>query len=213
LEYCSLQFADYWFATDRGLVAGLSSRDRLERLETLCRAAINFGVARTLPKAFDEGRGLQRLSPALAVLDRNTRKPIAPQGAVEVVYRVRDQLGRAYGGKAPLSVATKFLWLRNQDVFVIYDSQARAALGTRNGDYGAYLQRWQQGYLELRDAIRRVSSVLPRQRQYLSCAHSVSKQEIHEAAREEWFWKRVYDIYLWRRGSSGSDGARRNPDA
>ena len=201
LEYCSLQFADFWFTTNRDLVAGLSSESRSIRLETLRRAAIHFGVARTLPRAYDEGRGKPRLSPALTVLDRNTRRAIRPQDAKEVVRRTRDQLGAAYGGRAPLSVATKFLWLRNQNVFVIYDSQARTALGTRNGDYDAYLDRWHEGYFRLRDDLRRVSSALPRHRRYLSCGQAVSEQDIHDAVCEEWFWKRVYDIYLWRRGS------------
>lgn len=118
-----------------------------------------------------------------------------------VVRSLRNQIGAAYGGRDLLSAATKFLWLLRRDTAVIYDSRVRRALGTPYADYDAYLGRWRDGYAGCAEAIRSTCTSLPWQLASRSCGSSALKGEFEDIVAQEWFWRRVYDIYLWRRGA------------
>ncbi len=200
-EHCALQCAEFWFTIDRHLVAGLASSRESERLEALRKAAGYFRVARNLPLAHDVHRGYPRLGPLMAILDRHAPGLANGRDSAEVVYRVRDELSVAYGGKALLSAATKFLWLAHRDQVVIYDTQARLALNTPEGDYDLFLSAWRKSYRSARKAISHACSILSTGVRFLSCGGSLSAQDIDHIAAEEWFRQRVHDIYLWKAGA------------
>ena len=119
-----------------------------------------------------------------------------------VVDRVRNAIGDVYGG-SPLSAASKFLWLLNKDPFVIFDSRARRYLGTAKGDYEAFVAKWEESYSSLGDTIRRASSNLSTMRLYLSAGRSLEDNEVAETVNQEWFARRIHDIYLWEAGNVG----------
>jgi hypothetical protein len=197
LEHCSITYAEFWFTIEEGLVAGLKSGSRSERLRALQKAAGYFRVARTLQKKYDIG---ERLELVLNILD-DGRPACDERDVVAHVFRIRDEVGKQYGDIAPLSAATKFLWLLHRDPYVIYDRQARKALRSPDGDYSQFLERWNEQYAALREQICEISRTLPGRRCFLSCGDLISDQDVAEVAQQEWFWKRIHDIYLWTMGS------------
>src|SRR5207249_351018 len=124
----------------------LASNDRTQRLPAVRRAAGYFKVARNFPKAFDIERGFQRLAPVLEILESYRSRPVTTETLGGIVETARHDLGAAYGGKDLLSAATKFLWLLHKDPVVIFDSQARIALGAPSTDYPGFLKVWHDGY-------------------------------------------------------------------
>jgi len=86
---------------------------------------------------------------------------------------------------------------------VIFDSQARKALGTPESEYAQFVACWEDSYSSMREDIRAACGNLPSMRLYLSVGHLLSEQEIAETAGQEWFARRVHDICLWESG----DGA------
>lgn len=212
LEYCALRYAEFWFGTERGIVEELHSPSRNTRIAALAQGASYFRVARTLPRAADLGRGLARCEPVLEILERPGNRWGAGRERIELVTTVRDQLGAVYGG-LPLSAASKFLWLRHRDPFAIYDSQARTSLGTPEGDYPEFVARWEDSYQSMREGIREACRPLPLMRRYLSVGHRLSEPEVAAAVEEEWFARRVHDIFLWEAGRSSAPSVERHPPA
>lgn len=201
LKNSAIEYAGYWFKTERNLVAGLSSDDRASRLRALQRATGYFKIARNMPRAYDVGSGHERMAPALAILEPLRSKRVSEASLGQVVESLRHEIGAAYGGRDLLSAATKFLWLLHSETAVIYDSRVRRALGTPYADYDAYLARWRAGYARCDEAIRCTCTGLPSQAVSLSSGSTVSDGEIEGIVAQEWFRRRVYDIYLWRRGA------------
>jgi len=170
---------------EQGLVSGLGAVDRATRLKALQRCAGYFRIARKFPTRFDIERGIPRLDPVLVILDTLPARLRADR-LVDIVDLTSQRLATAYGRKGLLSAATKLLWLIYRDPVILYDSQVRASLGVRAGDYAAYVRRWHALYsrhaVEIRSAASRIRIPgVPSER--------------------EWFRRRVFDIYLWAEGA------------
>ena len=202
LEYCSLHFAEYWFGTEQAITIKLKSPDRSSRIEALANGASYFRVARTLPRVADVDLGKPRYGPLLKILEDADHQWREGQEMPRVVDRVRNAIGGVYGG-SPLSAASKFLWLLNKDPFVIFDSRARRHLGTAKGEYEEFVARWEESYSSLRGTIRSASRNLSTMRLYLSAGHSLADNEVAETVNQEWFARRIHDIYLWEAGKVG----------
>ena len=202
LEYCSLHFAEYWFGTEKAITNKLKSPDRNLRLKALANGASYFRVARTLPRAADVNLGKPRYGPLLCILEDADHQWREGQEMTSLVDRVRNAIGGVYGG-SPLSAASKFLWLLNKDPFVIFDSRARRHLGTPEGEYEKFVAKWEESYSSLRDTIRRASCSLSTMRLYLSAGQSLTDDKVAETVHQEWFARRVHDIYLWEAGDVG----------
>ena len=139
-------YADKWFREERQLVRGFMSSERASRVVALQSAAGYFKIARNMPRRYDIARGLDRFEPAMSILEEPEFRDVDVANLRDTVWSLRRRLAVAYGGKDLLSAATKFLWLSHQSVVVIFDSQARAALGTPSSDYDAYLDQWYAGF-------------------------------------------------------------------
>ncbi len=189
LERCAVEYGRYWLRNERELVADVTSGDRARALDGLQRAVHYFRIARTMQTRYDVARGLDRLAPALTVLRKPRYRRVTPAVVHDSVRRLRRDLGSAYGGRDLLAPATKLLWMFHPHCVVIYDSLARAALGTRVGDYDAYLAKWRAAYAEhaapIRDACRTLAA---------------TDRRLRAAAATEWFRMRAFDVYLWHRG-------------
>jgi hypothetical protein len=77
LKNSAIEYAGYWFKTERDLHTGLSSDNRASRLRALQRAAGYFKIARNMPRAYDVGSGHERMAPALAILEPLRGRPIS----------------------------------------------------------------------------------------------------------------------------------------
>jgi len=196
----AVEYARYWYQNERRFVDGLASGDRNLRLDALCRAARYFIVSRNFPKRFDVGRGLARLSPALAELDSVPARPLDAGELSATVRSFARSLGAAYGGRNLLSAASKFLWLVRRDVVVIYDSRVRAALGTPFGDYDRYLESWFDAYRRKLDSVHAACSALSVLSLHLQPHDRPSDRELSHLSTQDWFRRRVHDIWLWHLG-------------
>ena len=206
LEYCSLHFAECWFGTEKDITKKLKSPCRKLKLKALAKGASYFRVARTLPRAADVCIGKKRFDPLLDVLEKSDHQLREGQEMTNVVDRVQEAIRCKYGDSARsapskfLSAASKFLWLLNKDDFVIFDSRTRRHLGTAEGDYEEFVARWEKSYSSLRCAIRRASCNVSAMRLYLSAGLSLTDNKVAETVHQEWFTRRIHDIYLWEAG-------------
>jgi hypothetical protein len=193
----ALYYAEVWTHKVRGFVDGLASTDPLRRLKAVCDAGGYFRISRSLKKAYDVDIGLPRLEPVLDALDRVLPESVTDATLHSVIGELRREIGRAYGGRDLLSAATKFLWLRHRDIAVIYDSQARLALGAPSGDYGDYLERWRSNYSRVKPRVVDACERLLRARQ----PEDLVNAEVDAHGASEWFRRRVFDVYLWEKGA------------
>ena len=177
-------YAKWWIDREQALVSGLGAVDRDTRLSTLQRSAAQFRIARNFPTSFDIERGIPRLEPVLVILD-TLPAHLRADRLFEIVDVTSQRLAMAYGRRALLSATTKLLWLKHRGPVIIYDSQVRAALGVRAGDYPAYVRRWRALYSRHAVGIR-------------SAASRIRIPGV--PAEREWFRKRVFDLYLWAQG-------------
>lgn len=202
-EHCALECADTWFAKEEAFVAGLASKDVSNRLAALCRAAGHFKIARNFPKEYDVDRGLERLEPVLQILDDPGVREVTAENLADTVRLVRRELAAVYD-RDLLSAATKLLWLRHQNVSIIFDKQARVALGTPKGDYEGYLTRWRDRYQADLPEIKGASLSVCATNHTATNLTKVCDSDIRAIVGRAWFHMRVLDIRLWYEGNGAS---------
>lgn len=192
-ESCAARYARTWSGGERPIFEGLAAPDRQRRLEALQAGAGYFRIARNFHRRFDVEVGLERLAPVLDALEPFRSSRLGTGTLCPTVAELRVLLGHNYGGVDLLSAATKLLWLLHRAPAIIYDSQARLALGAPAGDYETYVKLWRRGYRKSALAIRKACAALP--------SHRVKAVPFSQGLPPEWFLQRVYDIYLWRAGA------------
>lgn len=181
LVYCAQYYADQWANQDMSLFEGLAPpNDRTTRLATLTQICRKYKIARNLPRKYDEGAGLQRYEPLLAIIDECREVYPATSDPDEVVCWFADRVAKLYGGVSALSLSSKVLWFVYRSPVLIYDQLAREALGVRAGNYDAYQSQWRASYSKLESELSAASSSF---------------------SNEQWFKDRIFDIYLWHIGN------------
>lgn len=193
LESCAKRYARTWSDGERPIFEGLATPDPQRRLAALQAGAGYFRIARNFHRRFDVEIGLDRLAPVLDVLEPFRSSKLSTGTLCPTVADLRVLLGQSYGGVDLLSAATKLLWLLHRAPAIIYDSQARLALGAPAGDYEKYVELWRRGYRHSRPAIRHACAALP--------SHKLKAVPFSRGLPPEWFLQRVYDIYLWSAGA------------
>lgn len=201
-KYFALHYLDLWVSQDRECCEALEGKDREKKLRTLAKAAWAYRIARNLPTRYDTGKGLERYGPVLDIIENADAVDFRGERLLASILRVKKKIARAYGGRGGLSLATKFLWLKMKSPIIIYDSRARAALGTKGGDIDEYYSRWREQFWLHEDAIREACSSLRRAHEYTRYPEITTPQYISEKAAKPWFRERVFDVYLWQRGLS-----------
>lgn len=86
---------------------------------------------------------------------------------------------------------------------VIYDSQARKALGVDNIE--AYYSKWRDKYDGYDQQIRDACTSLRNVHEYTKKPEVTTPEYIAETTKQPWFRERVFDVYLWQRGLDGLD--------
>jgi hypothetical protein len=136
-KYYALHYLNLWTSQDRECCEALARSDKKEKLRTLAKAAVSYGIARNLRTRYDEGKGLLRLDPILKIVDRLDRADFRGDKFHSSIESVRRRISQQYGGRNVLFATTKFLWLKLQSPIIIYDSRARKALEVRSGEFVA----------------------------------------------------------------------------
>lgn len=201
----------------------LSCAEKVLDIWTKREDALSRGVRASNPKLIREALGYFKVArgfPGLANTDVQKQlasvikrfKPLSNSGQLQRerqvakdVQQLRDRLTKRLNlTKEPLSAASKLLWLKYQDPFVIFDSQAVAALedlyrcGSRITGYSEYIEQWESAYKSLLPAVKtacvRLAKSLGTSRKWRN--HKGLKGTV----RRKWFVRRVFDQYLWQWG-------------
>jgi hypothetical protein len=198
-EYCSLHYLNLWLKDDRAYCHVLATGDRSEKLAILRKAAGTYKVARTLPSELE---GPDRYEPVLDIID-----PLTPahfeNNPVEEIRNISGRISKAYRVRNALSATTKFLWMKIKQPILVFDSQARNALGIRdNNDLEGFYGKWREGFKTNEQPIVDACSKLPEMNKYAMNQEVATKEYIREISDQAWFHERVFDIFLWNKGGS-----------
>ena len=198
-EYFSLHYLDMWLRHDRLYHESLNNGTCEEKLVSIKKAATYYKVARNLPKEHDEDIGRARYEPILKILDKVGAADFSGD-VVKSISRVQKKISKAYGDRGVLSITTKLLWLKIRNPIIIYDSQARKALNTEDGDLLGFYEAWRAGYRAHSEDIATVCANLIGVSKY-SCDQTIATpQYVQAISAQPWFQERVFDVYLWHEG-------------
>ena len=168
-----------------------------EKLTALREAAVGYSVARTLPSNLDRPARYERLLDIIDPLEQ-TQFQNDPPGEIR---RIERKISRNYGGRNVLSATTKFLWIKIKRPILIFDSQARNALGIRNNNgLEDFYVKWRAGFEDNKTAIVNACLKLPDMNKY--ALQQMTKASIREISNQPWFHERVFDTYLWHKGTN-----------
>jgi hypothetical protein len=196
LKYAALGYLNQWLDKDSHYIAGLLSTNTKERIEALKKAVAFYRIARNLPLEHDRG---QRLQPLLSLIDGAREMRVSEDNVVEAVEEFAGRVSAIYGGNAMTSLSSKVMWLTHKSPVIIYDSQARKALGAK-ARLHEYYPRWREKYRTVQPQIDEACEELVRVRDY--CANpEIGEMELRKLAAEQWFKERVFDVHLWRIGT------------
>lgn len=199
LEYFSLHYLDMWLTHDRIYHESLNNGTREEKLISIKNAATYYKVARNLPKKYDEDISCERYEPILKIIDKATAYNFSGN-TVKSISKVEEEISKAYGDRGVLSITTKLLWLKIRDPIIIYDSQARKALNTADGDLSSFYKAWRASYSAHSKDIACVCAKLSNVANY-SCDQTIATPTYVQAiSAQPWFQERVFDVYLWHVG-------------
>lgn len=201
-EYCSLAYLNQWLMYDRRYCWAFDHGDREQQTKMLKEASTIYSVARNAPLDFDVKATpkRQRFAAILDIFD--SKKSIYfKDDTVRKVNEVAKAISKEYGGKKVISLTTKFLWFKFKSPIHIYDSRAKAALNVDNDDLVIYYARWEKEFKEYKKHIEAAAKRLPEIHRYAVDQQIGTKEYIKEISREAWFHERIFDMYLWERGT------------
>ncbi|MFC1771058.1 hypothetical protein ACFLZV_04135 [Candidatus Margulisiibacteriota bacterium] len=199
-EYCSLYYLNQWLSYDQSYCQALSENNKEKKLIALKRAGGFYGVSRNVPKECDKDNGMARYQPILEILDGVYQNQFQ-NNPVDRIYEIRNKISKKYKNRNLLSLTTKFLWLKVKQPILIYDSQARKALSTEDGDLDTYYKKWKESFHLYQDRVKQVCSKLSALSLYSVNTALGTKEYIKEVSSKSWFHERIFDIYLWNKGN------------
>lgn len=91
-----------------------------------------------------------------------------------------------------LSATTKLLWLIDRES-IIYDGIVRKTLGTLDGDYESYCEKWESEFRMLSVGIENAVAVLAKSGHLFPETYDLKRD-----TRESWFPRRVFDTLHWQ---------------
>lgn len=197
-DFCALQFLNQWLDKESHYCELLASGDLEKQRHGLVKAGGHFRVARNLPKRFEPTNGLFRYQQVLDVLKEIEK--VSLSNVNDIVNNAQQRISKQYGGRSVLSLTTKFLWLKFKSPIRIYDSQARIALGTEQGDFVSFNEAFSARYADSEEQVIVACANLKNVRSY-SVRPNMTQMEVDKLVSEQWFRERVLDIYLWSQGS------------
>lgn len=199
LEYCSLHYLDMWLKHDRHYHESINNGTRQEKLAAIKKATTYYKVARNLPKKYDEDMDYERFEPIIKILDKVITSDFT-NNTERSIIRVQDKISKAYGDRSVLSITTKLLWLKIRNPIIVYDSQARTALNTPDGDLLLFYKAWRAKYNMHSKAIATVCAKLSNVAEYSYDQTIATPSYVKDISAQPWFQERVFDMYLWHEG-------------
>lgn len=192
---------ELWWRDEQPLHAALQNGSPQAQRQALGEAASYFRVVRSLKRSCDVGRRKPRFEPLRLCLSAVTIEHASDSRFVGATIKAAQSIGASYGGRCYLSAASKLLWIKFLQPFVIYDSVVRKHLGTPPGDYRAYVDAWHQQYSTHESAIKKACAALARAKPSSHSLSIVRPASSGQVAGQVWFQRRVLDILIWHRGA------------
>jgi hypothetical protein len=206
LRSFALDYLLEWCRNDRSLVADLSpNKDPSTRLKCMKKIATNYRIARN----FRDIGERKRFGKALKALDE-MGDSIAAKNVGNKVKELAAKFKSDYGDTA-ISASSKFLWFRHQSPVVIYDRRAVKSLSElsklcgrkfNRSEYEEYRKEWRKQFAEREAAIRAACDGLVKVKSFL-LHEDIANGHLERVIKKRWFHERVFDKFLWRRGSGG----------
>ncbi|HXM51165.1 MAG TPA: hypothetical protein VN956_25190 [Pyrinomonadaceae bacterium] len=200
-NYWALHYLNLWLSRDRRFCEALEGHDEAAKLQALSEAATFYKVARNLPKAFDIEKKFPRYKPVLDVIDALNPSMFQGSRLIPSIEQVRSHISERYGDLGVTSLTTEFLWLKMKSPIIIYDSRARKALGMKADSLRAYYEKWRERFDSSCNEINAACASLPKVHQYSEDPELATPRYIERIASQPWFRERVFDVYLWTKGS------------
>ena len=198
-DFSALHYLNQWLTSDCRLCTMLSEGDERAKLKALSKAAAAYRVARNVPKKYDVCCGMPRFKPVLDIIDPLTQADFTGD-RVAAITSIRDRISARYGNRDVSSLTTKFLWLKLKSPIIIYDSQARNALGTKPGDLSDFYSAWESRFASNTHNIDAACRSLVNAKQYAIDTKLATEAYIGDIASQKWFKERVFDVHLWHVG-------------
>lgn len=202
-----------WASHDRPCCEALGGSTEQKKLKTLASAAVFYSIARNLPTGFEEREKLPRYGSVLAIIDTLQRKDFLGEKLLPAIKRVSGEISAKYGGQGVLSATTKFLWLKMKNPIIIFDGRAREGLrivsdrqsrgalrGAPDAIIDEYYGLWREEFKVHEEEIGDACATLEKMHEYADPKIGTGL-DIAKIAAEPWFRERVFDVYLWDRGS------------
>ena len=149
-EYCSLHYLNIWLNTDMNIHKDLIRGEKDQKLESIKKALIAYGIARTLPNTNEQERNEKhkniKYRPILNVLDKIKRRDIKSTTLIKDIEEISHKIAKLYNRKNLLSLTTKLLWLKLRSPIIIYDKRARMDLQAKDGDLNDFYFKWKIRY-------------------------------------------------------------------
>ena len=155
-----------------------------ERSAAIRKFANVYKIARNFHRKHEK----VRYEHVISVFDKvkTPSKDANPRAVADAVNHIERKISARYGNRLVLSGVSKFLWLKFQRPFLIYDIRACQVLGIPTSSkkfLPDFYLAWHKAFNEHRAHIKEI------------CAR------IDDAtAQKLWFHERVLDIYMWRAG-------------
>ena len=194
-DYAALKFLMLWERTERSLHEALNGVPSAKEVRQCLK---HFQVARTFTGIRDDSKAL---SVAEMLGKAGARRGSSPE---EKVAHLACLFKKEFGSRN-LSAASKLMWLRFREPFVILDSRAVDAIAAKVQvasfeSYSHYVQAWRDQYTvakpKIADACLRLESIKSHIGLWRESAITTES-----LVREPWFQERVFDIYLWEFGN------------
>ena len=181
-KYCALHYLNQWISKDRACCEALAGPRESEKLRTLADVAVFYRIARNLPKCYDEGKGILRYRPVLRIIDDLNPAEFQGDKLLRSIKKVRDKISAQYGGREVLSLTTKFLWLKMKSPIIIYDRQARKAVGVAPGKIDEYYSMWREKFNGYDQQIQDACTSLPTVHEYAENPETATPEYIAKTA-------------------------------
>ena len=203
-EFSALKYLNMWLAGEQTWVQAMREGIREKKLGAMAQFAAAYRISRNLHRKYEsiDGKQTDRFAPVLDIIDKLRSSQFEGDQLRATTQDIAHAVSARYGGRGVLSATTKFLWLKLQHPIVIYDRQARVALGLKSQDLGEYLTRWRQAYDAQKSYVEAACRKLPDVCDFWAIPDALTENDVEGVIHSPWFRERVFDIYLWTIGAS-----------
>jgi hypothetical protein len=198
IDYSALHYLNDYLRQEEDWLTVMRGCDKPRKLGVMKEFAGVYRIARNFPVEHDKSGS--RFEKILQIIDSLNASDFEGDDVAEQIKRTERRIAEQYDGRNCLSATTKFLWLKLRSPIIIYDSQARLALGSKDGDLSAFYDRWRHAYSVYADDIAVACQKLAAVRQYSVMPSRVTEEFIETTTSQRWFHERVFDMFLWNIG-------------